>query len=161
MSLTTQNFLNPLEFRFTVKRLPQTTFFVQSANVPGLNIGPVEQKTPFKSIYHTPDTITYEQLNIEFIVDQDMSNYLEIMNWIIGQTFPESFDQHKTLVEGEGLYSDATLTLMTGQGNAGKQIEFTDIFPIGLSEIALDTKNTDVQYATCTATFQTNGFKIK
>ena len=38
--------LNPNGFTFQVDRLPDTTFFVQSVNLPGINLGEFMQATP-------------------------------------------------------------------------------------------------------------------
>lgn len=155
-----QKYLSPVEFRFVIKRLPKTAFHVQAATLPGLSVNPVQHNTPFKAVYVTADKAEFEQLSVEFIVDQNMENYNEIYNWIVGSAFPDNYEQHSNLIAGEGLYSDATLTLMTAQGNPNKSIELVNVFPISLSSIQFDTKSTDVQYATCTATFQLDSFKV-
>ena len=161
MSLSIDHkFLQPIEFKMSIKRLPHVSFFLQSAALPGLQSQAVESPTPFKTIYVSPDKLVYDPLVVEFIVDSNMNNHQEIMNWMIGLTFPDRFQQHANLVEGEGLYSDASLTMLTSQKNSSKTFQFKDIFPISISEIQLDTKQVDVQYAVCNVTFQHNGYYL-
>lgn len=156
------SFLNPIEFRFTIDRLPNISFTVQKASLPDISISAVKQSTPFKAVYYTADTLEYGEFRVEFIVDQDLKNYSEISDWIIGLAFPENFEQRAGLVESKfGLYSDATLTLMNAVGNPNKEIVFKNILPTSLSEISLDTTGASIQYPICSVAFQHDGFKIK
>lgn len=156
-----QNYLSPVEFRFVINRLPYTEFFTQGANVPGLSLNPAEMSTPFKTLYFSGDKINYNEFNINVRVDENMNNYQEIFNWMIGMTFPESFDQYANLTAGAGLYSDATLMIMTSGKNPNIQIVFKDIFPISLADIQLNTTTSDIDFATCDITFKIGGYEIR
>lgn len=154
------NFLSPIEFRFVIKRLPYTEFFVQSTNIPGLSGNPVPVGTPFKPTYFQGDRLDYGDLTLNVAVDENMNNWLEIHNWMVGLLFPDEFDQFANLEEGDGLFSDASLIMMTNSRNPNVRISFKDIFPISLGDIQLDTKSGDIDYATCDITFKTNGFTV-
>lgn len=157
-----QNFLSPIEFRFVIERLPYVTFFTQSLTLPGLNAQPVETATPFKKIYHTPDTLTYDEFSVNFRVNENMDNYLEIKNWLTAITFPESYAQYRDINSSEqSLYSDATVILMSNGRNPNMKYKFKDIFPIALSGIDMDTTTGDIEYVTSTATFQIASYEIE
>lgn len=156
-----QNYLNPVEFRFTIKRLPATQFFVQSASVPGINSGTTEQPTPFKNLYRPGDKLTYDDFVVTVIVDEHLESFIETFNWIEGLTKPESFDQYANLIEGDGLYSDATLTLVTNAKNPNVEITFRDMFPTGLGQITLNTNANSVDVPTVDITFRYNSYDIK
>lgn len=157
-----QNYLSPVEFRFIIKRLPFVEFFTQEATIPGINMNPVETPTPFRGMFFHGDKLQYDQFTINFRVDENMNNYQEITNWMIGLSFPDKFSQFANLDDSvDGLYSDASLMIMTNGRNPNLQVVFQDIFPINLGSIQMDTTSGDIDYVTVDATFQTNKFEIK
>jgi len=157
----TQNFLSPIEFRFVIQRLPHVTFFVQSANVPGLSAAPVPVATPFNKFFTHGDELDYNTFNIQIRVDENMKSYSEIMNWMLGLNFPEQFSQFAYLEEGDGLYSYSTLTIMTNSKNPNIELKLVNIFPISLSEIDLDTKNETITPAIVDIAFQIDRFELE
>jgi len=91
-----------------------------------------------------------------------MNNYNEVFNWMVALTFPDRFEQFANFAdEDDGLYSDATLMIMTNGKNPNMQVVFKDIFPINLGAIRMDTTQADVDYVSVDATFQTNSFEIR
>jgi hypothetical protein len=155
------NYLSPLEFVVTVKRLPNVQFFTQRATIPSVIMQPIDKPTPFKTIFETGDRVTYSELNLTFIVDEQMNNYIEIFNWIKGLTFPENFNQFKNIKESEeGLRSDISIVVMNSHKNPSIRIDYYDCFPISLSEVLLDTTQSDIVYPEATVTFQYNYFSI-
>ena len=156
-----QNFLSPTGFRFSIKRLPHVTFFVQSAQVPGISMNSTDQATPFKTIHRGGDKITYNDLTVTIRMDEYMESYNEIADWMIGLTKPESFDQYSALKKSDfGLYSDASLIILDSRQNPGIEITFKDLFPVDLGSITLDATQAGINYATCDITFRTNGHSV-
>lgn len=153
-----QNFLNPNEFRFTLSRLPNVEFFVQSVVLPDISSTPVEQPTPFKTIYRPADKIEFGDLTLTVLVDENMQSYLETWNWLIALTKPENFEQYSDLVSGDGIYSDATLTVLSSKKNPNIQIRFKDMFPISVGSISLATNATDVNPPVVDMTFRYSSY---
>ena len=77
---------------------------------------------------------TYENLEITFLVDEKLTNYIEVHNWMVGIGFPQSRTQYGNLrTEGDqispsqgkeagqegisGMFSDATLTITSATNN--------------------------------------------
>lgn len=157
-----QNYLSPMEFRFVIKRLPYVSFFTQSVSLPGVTINPVERGTPFKSLYITGDRLLYDQFTVNFRINENMDNYLEIYNWMVGLSFPDNFDQFANLDSSQdGLYSDASLLVMSSGKNPNIMYKFKDIFPINLSNIDMNTTSQDIDYVTASVTFQINSYDIE
>jgi len=162
---TNNNFLSPLGLRFTIKKTPLVNYFVQSATIPSVSIGRVDIPNPFVKIPFAGTQLTFDPLAIVFKVDEDMKNYLEIYNWLIGLGFPEDFNQYKTLasaqpMSGEGIVSDCTLTVLSSAMNPNIEIVFYDAYPTSLSSISLDSREQDVNYIDATVTFAYRSFKI-
>jgi len=156
------NFLSNIEFRFSLSRLPNVEFFVQSATLPGINSGYTTQPAPQRNIYRHGDKLEFDELQITCVVDEDMQSYIETWNWLIALTKPISFDQYKQIKDSQdGLYSDATLTILNSSKNPKIEVLFKDIFPTNVSGIELDTKATDVEPPTVSLTFRYNTYDIK
>lgn len=155
-----QNYLSPIEFRLVINRLPYVTFFVQMANIPGLTANPIAQGSPFNKFYVHGDTLDFGQFSIQIRVDENMESYTEIMNWLIGLNFPEKFSQFANLEDGEGLYSDATLTMMTNSKNPNVEVKLINMFPISMGEIQFDITQPDITPAVVDVTFQLDRFEL-
>lgn len=161
---TNKNFLSPLGFKFNIYKTPGVNYFVQAAAIPSLNIGRVEQGTPFSRLKFPGDKLDYGDLNITFRVDEELRNYYELYNWMTGMGKPENFDQYKTLAtapQGQGIYSDATLVVLSSAKNPIVEISFRNLYPVSLSEINFNTQLNDVDYIDVIATFAYEIFTVK
>lgn len=155
------NYLSPLEFIIVVKRLPNVQFFTQRTTIPSVSASPVPHPTPFNQVFETGDRLNYADLSFSFIIDEDMSNYIEVFNWIKGLSFPENFDQYKRIENSaDGLRTDISIKVLNSHKNPTVQIDYYDCFPTDLSDVLLDTTQTDVTYPEATVTFRYNYFEI-
>lgn len=160
-----KNFLSPLGFRFTLTRAPNLNFNVQDVRIPGLQLSQAESPTPFVTI-PIASHITYSPLSVSFRVSEDLDDYLEIHNWMVGLGAPTSFDQYKALkaVEpgnSQTVYSDITLLIMNSSMRANLSVVFNDAFPISVGDLQFNTTDTDVNYMQCTVDFRYLNYTIK
>ena len=159
------NFLSPLGFRFILSRSPEINYFVQSVTLPDLSIGSAEVPTPFNRIRLPGDKATYSDLQVTFKVDEKMTNFIHIYDWITNLAKQNGFTGYQTLAGGgpsaqTGLYSDATLVVMTSAYNVNKQVVFTNIYPTDLTGLTFDSTASDVTYLQATATFAIQKYEI-
>ena len=91
------DYASPVQFRFKCSKLPKVEFFCQTANIPGIGLGEAEVDTPLKSIPFPGDKVTYQDLAISFLVDENLENYKEIHDWIIGLGAPQNHTQFSDL----------------------------------------------------------------
>jgi len=167
-----RNFLSPTGFRFLLRRSPQVAFFCQQANVPSLDLGIAQQTYYLKDVDIPGDKIVFGDLNIKFLVDEDLGNYMELQNWIRGLGFPESLkefddlDQEKDVFgkyhqTGDNIYSDGTLQVLSNNLVPKFQIFFDDLFPYSLTTLSFDATDTDVEYFTAEASFKYTIYNIQ
>lgn len=155
------NYLSPKSFIVSIDRLPNVEFFTQKVNIPDVNGAPQQTNTPLGLIYESPSQLTYSDLDITFIIDENMNNYLEILNWMEGMGSPNNQDQYAKLSKtDEGLESDITIVVNNNHQNPNVHFMFKDCFPIGISSIPLDLTTTDTTYAEATATFRYTNFTV-
>ena len=168
-----KNFLSPLGFTFTIKKTPGVNYFVQSVDLPGISMGTADVQTPFVRLPFPGDKIDFTQLSITFRVDEDMNNYKELFDWLIAIGYPESTDQYKAIaprnrfggtgpeaITGAGIFSDASLIVLNSVKAPIIDYQFKNLFPVGLSSLSFDTRNSDVEYLDVTATFAYESFRL-
>jgi hypothetical protein len=163
---TNPSFLSPLGFKLQIKRTPSINYFVQSVELPSVSISDINVDTPFTRIPVPSTRLTFGNLRVTFKVDEDMTNYLEIYNWMLGMGLADNFEQYRALsnkstTSGEGLYSDIQLIVMSSAMQPIKEINFVDCFPVDISSLSFDSTSADVSYLTATVTFANRRFTVK
>ena len=171
--MSTSNFLSPVEFKLVINRLPNTEFYVQQANLPGLNSGFAERSTPFKNIYAPGDKLIFDDLNVTLVADENLASFIECSEWLTAITRAEGFDGYKGLEApevggstqldgtGKGSMSDASLIVMNSNKNPNIHVSFKDVFPISIGPIQLNTSDSDVVPPTFDVTFKYSSYTIK
>jgi hypothetical protein len=160
-----RNFLSPTGFKFTLTRTPKVSFFCNQANIPDLNLGVAVQPSYLKDLDTPGDKIVFGDLNLRFLVDENLENYMEIQNWIRGLGFPEKLSQFADLEENglvkgnylkdrQNIYSDGTLQVLSSNQLPNFQVIFKDLFPYSLSTVTFDSTDTDIQYFTADVSFK-------
>jgi hypothetical protein len=156
------NPLSPNGFNFSITKVPGVTFFCQQATIPGIMLGDPTFSTPFSTQPLPGDTLSYDPLTIQFLIDEEMLNYNVIYNWIVALGFPESYDQYTTLLSNDQTaygelaknYSDATLQILDSNNNPVRSVTFQDVFPTSLETLTFASTNEGVNYLIGSATFK-------
>ena len=174
---TTYDFLKPNGFRFVVNDLPQVAYTCQKVSLPSLDLGYTTHKTPFNDYAITGEKVTFGDLFLEFIVSEDMSNYLELFNWITSLGDPKGYDNYNNFIrnrlnrtgtnsidkpkEDTVKYSDASLVILNSSNIPKINIKFTEIFPVTLDTLQFDTTVMSLDYMVCGVTFKYKIFEIE
>jgi hypothetical protein len=166
MTTTNNNMLSPVGFSFQIKKTPNINFFVQSVTLPGITLGQIDVPNQLKVVPVPGDHITYGDLDVTFKINEDMSNYLEIFSWITALGFPDNPGQYRSIEQrpsfsGDGIYSDASLTILSSAMNPSMRVEITDAFPTSLTPITLDTRDTSIEYIEATVSFRFLNYTFK
>jgi len=152
----TAGFAKPVGFRLAIDRLkfPNAEFNVQTASIPEISVNAAQYATPQRTIEVSGDKVTYAPLTISFIIDENLTNYNEIHDWLFGLvTVPEDRSVSKT--------RDMSLLILDSHNNVSREITFTNAFPTSLSTLDFDAKSTDVEYLIADTTFSYSYFKVK
>ena len=168
---TNQNLLIPNKFQLNFSRLPNTQFFCQSLSVPGISMSEVPQNTPFVDLYIPGEKAIYDLLNVTFFVDEELTAWREVHDWIRAMTFPHDFEEYKNLdrlnrVAGfkknnKPQYSDATVTLLSSNNKPYYAFKFYDCFPTTLSTFIMNAADGPDTQLTADATFRYSWYDIE
>ena len=175
------DYASPTQFKFQLTKLPKVEYFCTAANIPGISIPSPSQPTPLADIPLPGDTISFDDLSITFLIDENLENYREIHGWMYGIGFPISRTQFGDLVDAGKdrfptigkdslktdpgkvkygakplgpIFSDATLNVLTSKNNANIEVRFSDVFPTALSGLDFNQQADDVSYLSATVTFK-------
>ena len=179
---TKLDYASPTQFKFQIAKLPKVEYFCTAVNVPGIELGGIiSQVTPLKDIPLPGEKLTYGDLTMTFLIDENLENYREIHGWMTGLGFPQDRKQYRTLInaakdrfptEGKDslttdpgkvkygatpqgpVYSDATLNILTSKNTANIEVRYSDVFPVSLSSLDFNQQATDIEYLTAAATFR-------
>ena len=141
---TNLNLLQAVAFETNFLRIPNVSYFCQKVNIPGMVLGSALQPTPFSDIPIEGEKLTFDQLTISFLVDEDLQNYQEIYSWLLSMGFPDNFTQFTSLKTPpsasayDGIKSDMNIMIHTNKSNPNYNIGFKDVFPISLGPINFD-----------------------
>ncbi len=153
--VSNRNFLSIGGFQLVLNRCRKVDFLCNKANLPGLSMGSAIQSNYLRDIPVPGDKIQYEDLRVDFIVDENMENYHQIYNWMRELGYPEDLGQSKL-----DNRSDATLLILNSSLQVSGKVKFRDVFPVSLEGIPFNATIQDQQYFTATAVFKYTMFDL-
>lgn len=171
-----RNFLKPNGFRLLFQEIPAVSYSCQSISLPGVNLGVAIQTTPLGvDIPVFGDKMQFGDLYVKFIIDEDMSNYIEIFDWMMALGYQENY-QKFTRLSGDRLNrfpfvkktatktpptSNARLLVLNSSNNPAISFNFVDVFPIALEPLEFDVTVETINYLTVTGIFKYRSFEIE
>ena len=149
-----RNFLSPVGFKFSLAKFPKISFFCNSASIPEISLGTFQQPSYLKNIDVPGEKLTYGDLEIRFLVDENMENYMAVHNWLTGLGFPETPQQFidKT-TDSDGIrdleeqYCDGGLHILNSNLRDVAIVKFQNLFPVSLTSLNFDATETDINYS--------------
>ena len=99
--ISNRNFLSGIGFKFNLGKYPKVDFFCNSARIPELTLSTQVQPSYLKDLDIPGEKITYGDLTLQFLVNENMENYKIIYDWIVGLGFPETTQQFKDLISNK------------------------------------------------------------
>ena len=173
--IANRNYMSPLGFKLILTKTPKVDFLCQSANIPQISMGTAVQPTYLKDIAVPGDKVLYDDLNVRFLVDEKMENYLAIHKWITGLGYSENAGQFRQLKKDDLRtdasvsddadpryfeFSDATLQILSSNYKPSVLVNFKDAFPTTLSTLDFDVSTRDYAYFTAEVSFKYTIFTI-
>lgn len=158
----TNNYLGVNYFQLEITRTPTVTYFCQTANLPSLTLTPAEQPS---TLGLRPKWIggqyAYEDLQVSFIVDEDMKNWMEVYRWMEEIGNLDNMDNVIAEKQTMDFFSDITLLVTNSAYKPKYRVQFKKAFPIAISGINFNTASMDTEPILATATFTYDYYTIK
>ena len=162
-----RNFLSPVGFKFILGKYPKVDFFSNSSRIPEISLGTANQPSYLKDVDVPGDKLSYGDLSLRFLVDENLENYMLIHNWLRGLGSPNSLKEFDDLLkEGDGIedyskqFSDGSLHILNSNFRTSAIVKFKDLFPTYLTSLEFEATETDIQYFTAEVTFKYTMYDI-
>ena len=160
--------MSPIGFKFTLKTKEKVDFFSNSANVPSIALGTALQGTTFRILDVPGDEVIYEDFTMNFLVDEDLKNYMILHNWMTGLGIPQSFKQFSDLTKDPETsqrddllqFCDGTLHILNSNYRDIARVKFQDLFPVSLTSLQFNATENDVNYFTAEVSFKYTIYNI-
>ncbi len=153
---------NPLQatgFRLILDRTnyPNVAFFANTVNHPNMELDAATQHSRRVAIPQSGDTLTFGELNVTMLIDEDMRAYTEIYNWMI-----RLVNENREGKTGDGIptESDIILQILTSHNNLGKEIRYHDCVPTSLGQIPFAASTAEVEPIFVDVTFRFSYFEL-
>ena len=165
--INNRNFLSGIGFKFNLGKYPKVDFFCNTARIPEITLATATQPSYLKDIDVPENKLSFGDLTIQFLVDENLENYRIVHDWMYGLGFPETAQQFiDVTTDKDGIrdmkeqFADGTLRILNSNFNEVAKVKFLDMFPVSLSSLDFDATSTDVNYFTAQATFKYTVYQL-
>jgi len=162
-----KNYLQPTGFRVIIDRenYPNLEFFAQSVDHPDVSMtAPTVAYSRIGNVSLPGDALEYSELNIQFILDEDVKSYLELYNWLedmVNKDFVEQGARSSRNTSDVPTQADISVSILSSHNNQNKRILYKGCNPTSLSGLQLTSIASSVEYLTFNASFAFTGFEFK
>jgi len=143
-------------FYLLLKDRKHAEFFVQEASLPGFTLADVNVRFNWNLVKHPGDEITWDQLTLTILCDEDLKAWTDIFDLICTLKDPV-----KNTMELNVPIFDAVLLWTTNKKNIAFEITFHDAWFSSLSALPLTHQTLDDDPITFTADLFYNYYTIK
>lgn len=159
-TLQNPNPLQPTGFKVVVnrKRFGNLEFFANSVSHPTVSLPPAT--TPFRraDVYHPGDKITFDELVIDAIMDEQMYVYNEMYDWLKGLVEENIKPQNLRAGREDTPAYDISVLILNSNNNPVRTITYKNAVPTTLGTINFTTTSGGVESIICPFTFRYDTF---
>ena len=159
---TNYNYFQPSQFKVRIerKRFGNLEFYCQRVAHPGLAVtGAPAPVSRLGTLAIPGDTLNYDELVMDVIIDEDFKGYSEIYNSLQQLTLARS-NQDGQVPGLDLLETDIYLSIMSSANNIIKQFKYVNAIPTSLGAINFEATVADTDIVTFPITFRIDSFEI-
>jgi len=173
---TTLDYADPTKFKFQIIKLPTVEYNTTAVTLPGISLAELNQPTRLQQLRLAGSDLTFEDLSITFLVDDELINYRKVHDWMAGLGQVDGDSKFRdVLTDGQdrmplsqsrglqteigktmpatpdaAIYSDAKLIHMSNRNLPKVEVSFIDCYPKSLSALEYNQAATDTEYLQAT-----------
>ena len=147
------NSLSPVSFKLVLQKFPNLEFFATGVSVPAITTGVTTASLSQRNMNIYGDKLTFEDLSVKLIVDEDMKSYKEIFDWMNSSVMDENVLENQLC--------DITLVVMTSHNNENRTFKFRNAFPTSIGSLEFDAGASEVSYITVDVVFSFSDMTIE
>ena len=124
---------------------------------------------PFRDYSIAGTETEYEDFTVKFLIDEDMTNYLQMHNWIRALGVPHDYTERSRFEDAvrysgsdadRNIFSDGTLTVLTNSMNSNFDVQFVDLIPTSLSTLDFDATVSETEFFKANVTLVYSYYEI-
>lgn len=124
--------------------LRSITYFIQSLDLPSVSMMPIEDFFMNNQVKMPGNTVDYETLRVEFLMDENFSNYLTLHNWLASFRDDDIWNR---------LTRDIKLSITNPNKNRVVEFTYVHAYPIMIESINLNSAVSEPDPITFGVTF--------
>lgn len=145
-------------FRFSLIKVPNVTYFCTSITTPASNSNPLSYDYITAAPLKLPGSKSSTDMSIRFIISEDFKNYMEMVNWLRYGAPYRDFQEIKS--EDELGRGDGQILLLNNSKVPVQMITFRNLIPTNLSGFTLSNSESDPPVLNATVSFVYDTFTI-
>jgi hypothetical protein len=134
------NLAKSTNYRLNMHVLPETQFWLTTCNIPTFSVNEINIPDPIHGYrYKQSNTSQVAPMTVTFLVDEDYSNYMEILDLMYKSAGPIMSERFQ---EGEVTSFDGSLHILSNNKNASDIVfTFHNLFPTILGELQMTNES--------------------
>ena len=138
------NHLITQDYKIVIPQLDHLNYFIQRAPLPGMHQSAVDSGYQNNRIKTPGETIIYDPLTVDFLVDEDGINHFELQEWM---------RQHHSRERPYDKMRDITLHIYNRNKNSNIEYTFFSAFPTDIEQLSFDSTLGSTEQVLCSVTF--------
>jgi hypothetical protein len=154
------NLAKSTNYKLVIGAIPGVDLWLKTAMLPTISSNEVPIPNPILGNAYVPsNTMIWAPLMVTFLVDEDLSNYNEVLSWMYGASGPQVEER----VDGiENLVTTGSLHILSNNKNATDIVyTFHNLFPTILGELQFNNENAEELLTDITLQFDYMTFSKK
>ena len=157
------NYMKPTDFavRIDRKRFHNLQFFANTITHPSVSVNTPALSVPRLQNMAVPgDTYNVSELMMDVLVDEDMTCYIEMYNWLNTTVQRNYKPKHERIRDQYVPESDIIVSILSSHNNTIKTIKYIDCVPTSIGNLTLQSTVNDDPPLTFPVSFRMSYFEI-
>ena len=136
------NLAKSTNYKLNLNVLPETLFWLTTCNIPTISSNEVPIPDPVHGYRYKPsNTFTTAPMTVTFLVDEDYSNYMEILHLMYKAAGPNMSERYE---DDEATGTTGSLHILSNNKNITDNVfTFHNLFPTILGELQMTNESPD------------------
>ena len=153
------NLATSTNYRFVCEKVPGVTYFCTSVQTPNLTSSPIAHNFMFAANdIKTPGGKVSSDISLRFIVNDNFSNYMEMVRWMRSGVPYRDFKE--IVPEYKGNVNHGKLFFLNNKNNPILMMTFSNLIPTQISGFTLSNTEADPTVMTATVNFVFDTYDI-
>jgi hypothetical protein len=159
-------YLAPTGFKVSLdrKNYPNIQFFAQQVQHPSMDMNATEVAYRRVGSVVTPgDTITFSNVSMDILMDENMNVYQEIYDWmrrLVEEEYKSNTGRmYANNAESIGSFCDINVSVLTSHNNVSRTIKYVNALPTTLGDVQFAATNQG-DYITFPVSFRFDYFEL-